>query len=209
MDVTTTAALGVPDPQNAGPGPSTGDGAFAPFGRDGFTFSDLLDIVNPLQHIPIVSAIYRHVTGDTIDPASRIIGGTLFGGPVGTVAAITDTVIEESTGRDMGEHAFAFFESDGAAETSVAQLAGPEDRAALSDELTSTNDVLAWARQEAAYAAAEPPATVAQITEAAQRAAAEPQGRASPHLHRVNHFVDTYGAKSAFTGAAEPLDLRI
>ena len=47
---------------------------FKPFGQDGMTFLDFLDIINPLQHIPLVSTIYRKITGDTIDPASRIAG---------------------------------------------------------------------------------------------------------------------------------------
>src|SRR4051812_37075024 len=39
-----------------------------------FGFGDLVDIVNPLQHIPIVSTLSRHWTGDQIGPAPRVIG---------------------------------------------------------------------------------------------------------------------------------------
>ena len=39
--------------------------AFAPFGSDGFSFLDVLDIINPLQHLPVISTLYRQVTGDT------------------------------------------------------------------------------------------------------------------------------------------------
>ena len=58
---------------------------FAPwlFGADGFNFLDLLDVINPLQHIPFVSTLYRALTGDTIAPASRVAGGAPFGGPIG------------------------------------------------------------------------------------------------------------------------------
>lgn len=77
------------------------------FGEDGFSFWDLLDIVNPLQHIPIVSTIYRAVTGDTIDPGARIAGGTLFGGPIGMVVSLVSAMVEEDTGKDPGEHALA------------------------------------------------------------------------------------------------------
>ena len=42
---------------------------FTLFGEDGFTFADFLDIINPLQHIPVLSTLYRHLTGDTIDAA--------------------------------------------------------------------------------------------------------------------------------------------
>ena len=44
------------------------DTEFRLFGNDGFTFSDLMDIINPLQHIPVVSSIYRSLSGDEIDP---------------------------------------------------------------------------------------------------------------------------------------------
>lgn len=77
------------------------------FGDDGFTFGDFLDIINPLQHIPIVSTIYRAVTGDKIDPGSRLAGGGLFGGPIGLVASMISGMVEEATGKDPGEHALA------------------------------------------------------------------------------------------------------
>ncbi len=37
-----------------------------------FTFDDFIDIINPLQHIPILSTVYREMTGDEIQQrASR------------------------------------------------------------------------------------------------------------------------------------------
>lgn len=77
------------------------------FGSEGFTFGDFLDVINPLQHIPIVSTIYRAVTGDTIKPGSRIAGDTLFGGPIGLAAGVIDAMVQESTGKDIGEQAMA------------------------------------------------------------------------------------------------------
>jgi hypothetical protein len=35
---------------------------------EGPTFAEFLDIINPLQHIPVVSTIYRAITGDQISP---------------------------------------------------------------------------------------------------------------------------------------------
>ena len=77
------------------------------FGSDGFTFGDFLDIINPLQHIPIVSTVYRAITGDTIKAGSRIAGDTLFGGPIGLAAGVIDAMVQESTGKDIGEQAMA------------------------------------------------------------------------------------------------------
>ena len=48
-----------------------------------FSFKDLLDIVNPLQHLPVVGSIYRYLTGDEPAAGTRIIGDALYGGPIG------------------------------------------------------------------------------------------------------------------------------
>ena len=77
------------------------------WGKEGFSFGALLDIVNPLQHIPIVGTVYRAMTGDSIGPASRIAGGTLFGGVIGLVASSLDSLVEGETGRDVGQHILA------------------------------------------------------------------------------------------------------
>ena len=72
------------------------------WGKDGLRFSDLIDTINPLQHIPIVSSIYRKMTGDELAPGARIAGGSLFGGPVGFLSGLIDSVIEGATGQDIG-----------------------------------------------------------------------------------------------------------
>lgn len=77
------------------------------FGPEGFSFGALLDIINPLQHIPVVNTIYRAVTGDKIENGSRLIGGALFGGPVGFLVSAVSGMIQESTGKDIGDHMLA------------------------------------------------------------------------------------------------------
>lgn len=58
-------------------------------GQDGLGFSDMIDVVNPLQHIPVVSKIYQAVTGDEMGAAANIAGAALFGGPIGAgIAAL-------------------------------------------------------------------------------------------------------------------------
>ncbi len=76
-------------------------------GKDEVSFADLLDFINPLQHIPVVSTIYRALTGDTIAPAARLAGGALFGGPIGFVSSLANLVVEDATGRDIGGHLMA------------------------------------------------------------------------------------------------------
>src|SRR3546814_7272559 len=83
-------------------------------GHDGisyseFTFGDFLDIINPLQHIPIVSSIYRAITDDQISPHARILGDTLFGGPTGFLSSIANVLYEEIAGEDVGETVIALF----------------------------------------------------------------------------------------------------
>ena len=59
------------------------------FGSDGFNFKDVLDLINPLHHIPIVGAVYRSLSNDKIAPAIKLAGGALFGGAAGAgLAAI-------------------------------------------------------------------------------------------------------------------------
>lgn len=71
-----------------------------PDGELSFSFKDLLDTINPLQQIPVVNWIYRAITGDRIALAPRLIGGALFGGPVGVLLAGIQAGIEEMTGTD-------------------------------------------------------------------------------------------------------------
>ncbi len=66
-----------------------------------FTPYDLLDMINPLQHIPIVGHFYRELTGDEIKPVARIIGGTVFGGAAGAAAGIVNVIAEQETGKDV------------------------------------------------------------------------------------------------------------
>ncbi len=77
---------------------------------DAFGFFDFLDMINPLQHIPVVSTIYRNITGDEMKPISRIVGGAVFGGPVGGSIGIMNTIIEHETGNDiLGNVSYAAF----------------------------------------------------------------------------------------------------
>lgn len=72
-----------------------------------FGFADLLDMVNPLQHLPVVSFVYREVTGDEIKPISQIIGGAAFGGAIGAASGIVNTIAEAETGKDLAGNAMA------------------------------------------------------------------------------------------------------
>lgn len=124
-------------------------------GDDSPSFWDVLDIINPLQHIPIVSDIYQELTGDKIGVAARVAGGTLFGGPVGLIASLVDCSIEQSTGKDAGGHVLALFKDD---ESTVPGEA-PATMLAAADaasENTGSNAAVAQKPVETAAADAAP-----------------------------------------------------
>jgi hypothetical protein len=79
---------------------------------DEFSFRDLLDIVNPLQHLPVISSIYRYFTGDSIGAIPRIIGDSLFGGPFGVVSGLVGAALKQESGKDVGETVIALVTGD-------------------------------------------------------------------------------------------------
>lgn len=87
-----------------------GDGSFQLWEKKEFGLGDILDILNPLQHLPLVSTIYRSLSGDPIGPLPRLVGGALYGrlsGIPGIVSSVVNSVIGIATGKDIGEHLFA------------------------------------------------------------------------------------------------------
>ncbi len=70
-----------------------------------FGFGDLIDIINPLHHIPVVNSLYRQFSGDTIRGPGQILGGALFGGPFGAASSMINILIEHDTGNDLTGHA--------------------------------------------------------------------------------------------------------
>ena len=118
-----------PAPTSVGPAKHSTD--------DDFTFDDLLSIVNPLQHIPIVSTIYRSLTGDTIKPFERILGDTLYGGMWGGVSAVANVAYQDITGKDFGQTVLDFVTHDVLSLDDNAQPATASN--AASDSSTTTN----------------------------------------------------------------------
>jgi len=80
---------------------SESDGEFQAFGDDGLSFFDFLDVINPLQHLPLIGPVYREFTGDELGPLPRVAGGALFFGPIGLVSSAIDVVSEQITGKDV------------------------------------------------------------------------------------------------------------
>ncbi len=68
-----------------------------------YTFEDFLDTINPLQQIPVVNMIYRHLSGDKISGVAQVMGSALFWGPTGVITGVIDAIFEQEKGGDMGE----------------------------------------------------------------------------------------------------------
>ncbi len=79
-------------------------------------FDDILDILNPLHHVPVVSSIYKEQANDNISNDSKVIGdvfyGLLTGGLLGVIAAIGNTMLKQETDKDVGQHLLAIVEDD-------------------------------------------------------------------------------------------------
>lgn len=78
--------------------------------EEGF-FDHLLDVVNPLQHIPVIGTLYRAITGDKIGSVAKIMGGTLYGGMWGAISSIADVVFKGITGKSFEDTALSLLES--------------------------------------------------------------------------------------------------
>ncbi len=91
-----------------------------------FSFEDLLDFVNPLQHIPVVSSIYRELTGDKIGAAAQLTVGGILGGPIGFIGSVLSVGVETETGKSVEQYALAVL--DGTAGVKDAQTARRDDR---------------------------------------------------------------------------------
>lgn len=117
IDSAATAPTSIritPDPlyRLSGPERAALEGRNA-WGADGFGFDDFLDFVNPLQHIPGISTLYRAATGDEISAPARVLGGALLAGPAGLVASLIGAVAGQETGGDPGGHLLALLTGTG------------------------------------------------------------------------------------------------
>ncbi len=81
------------------------------WGGDGFGADDFLDLINPLQHIPVVSTLYRAATGDAISAGARLIGGGVLGGIPGLASSAANIAFESATGEDVGSALMSAAES--------------------------------------------------------------------------------------------------
>ena len=106
-------------------GPSTPVSADQPAEQHESFFHHLLDIVNPLQHLPIIGTIYRAITGEKLDAVEKIAGDTLYGGLWGAVSSVADVAFEGLTGKSFEDTAIALFKSDDRTRVASAKVVAP------------------------------------------------------------------------------------
>lgn len=106
--------------------------ANAPPGQPESFFHHLLDVVNPLQHLPVIGTIYRAITGEHLDPVEKIAGDTLYGGLWGAVSSIADVAFESITGKSFEDTALSLFKGNDSPKIASAKVAAPSITANLS-----------------------------------------------------------------------------
>ena len=130
---------------------------------------DVVDALNPLEHLPFVSTLFDEMTGHKPSSGSQLAGGTLLGGPIGFVASLVNVVFQGETGQGVGG-------------TMVAALSG--------DDASATTQV---ASIDAGAAANASPEELSEIAPAAGGAAVE-VGTISA---KDNAVLDLYGGSAA------------
>ena len=90
--------------------------------KDGgsFGFHDVIDTLNPLQHIPVVSTVYRWLTGDNPGNVAEVVGDGIYVGPVGIGVGFMSIALKEETGKGPGEMAMAMIAGPDTSESKVA-----------------------------------------------------------------------------------------
>jgi hypothetical protein len=155
------------------------------WGQKGFRFHDILDAINPLQHLPVISAVYRWITGDTIGNIPRIVGDAIYGGIPGFVSGLFGVLVKEETGKDVGEHVIATLFGDSSSTSTVpAQNANqPElttEQAAALTHATIDTAELAPLPTVATTVPAAAATTITQTSSAASPATVAPTPTTAP-----------------------------
>jgi hypothetical protein len=124
----------------ADPGQRVSDTASG--GEEGFQFSDVIDVINPLQHLPVVGMVYRTLTGDKLHPMSQIIGSALYGGPVGAVTGTINAISQVQTGKDVSDHLLGFAGLNTGSSAPAVDVNNPESQLNRVARTVSRNDQL-------------------------------------------------------------------
>ncbi len=93
--------------------------------HEGF-FHRLMDVINPLQHLPLVGTVYRAITGDHIGPVEKVMGDTLYGGMWGAVSSVADVAFEGLTGKSAEDTVLGWFSHDDGIKVAATKVTAPK-----------------------------------------------------------------------------------
>lgn len=117
------------------------------FGKDGLEINDGFDTVNILNHVPVVSELYKNVSGGDVSGVSKLAGGYLYGGPTGlmfsalelTTQSLFDTSISKLIANYNYGQLFGSEQSQETQETeSQAMAVKPSEELAPNNESVNT-----------------------------------------------------------------------
>jgi hypothetical protein len=100
------------------------DGPAKPDAGEGF-FHHLLDVINPLQHLPIIGTLYRAITGEHIGPVEKVMGDTLYGGLWGAASSVADLAFEGVTGKSLEDTVLGWFSHESGPKLASAKVTAP------------------------------------------------------------------------------------
>jgi len=135
----------IPHKSENGDEPDVPEYAFSDLWQDkeeDITFGDAVDIINPLQHIPIVSTTYRLATNDDAGMGSRPLGGALFGGPLGILITGLTAIFEEVSGGAVEEHAASLRDTLTGEDNADSQIAATQEKVFLLLPLSKSKMIL-------------------------------------------------------------------
>ena len=66
--------------------------------------------------------LYRELTGDEISEGAKLAGSGLFGGPIGLIGGLANTIVESHTGKSIAGNVVGLFEEDGAQQVASASV---------------------------------------------------------------------------------------
>ena len=142
--------------------------------KDGssFSFHDVLDTLNPLQHLPLIGTLYRWITGDEPGDVARMVGDGIYGGPIGFVTGAVSAAVRDETGKDPGEMVMALVSGEDSTPAKVAGTGAPAKVAGTGAPAKPAHASAPAAAASAPTASAPAPAAAAVAAAATPPAAA-------------------------------------
>jgi len=204
-DIAAAASVAAPSAPPASP--SSEHLGRAMWSHGSFSFKDLIDIVNPLQHLPVVGSIYRYLTGDEPAVGTRVIGDALYGGPIGFgVSVVANALLTNDSGQDLGERLLADVfgprdhDSPSLGTPQVATADGQPPTPSPAHQVAATERAVASAAAALparSIASASAPMSLAAPTTAAQQSSSQSLAPMSPRPVAMNQLFRSAPAASA------------